>query len=416
MAGGSRVNRGAPPSSSSSKLHVLTLTPFYPTEDDDANGCFVAEPLAALAKLGVRNSVFVVTPLYREASRVHASAPPAESVRYPALPGGWGLASAGAFLFSRLVSRVRRLHERTPIHLIHAHGPLPAGHAAMLLKRELGLPMVVSVHGLDAYADRQVQGRPGRWCRSMSRAVFQAADRVICISEHVRGQVLAGSASSHTAVVYNGADPMRFAPAAGEENASSPTGMLEQPPSESLGSRKTILSVGNLIPIKGHESLVRAIAALSEKHPTLGCDVIGDGPQRERLVSLAKELGIENRVRFLGRRSREEVADLMRSATLFALPSTYEGLGCVYLEAMATGKLALGCREQGIEEIIRHGSNGWLVAPNDLADLTLGLSRLLENEQLREFIARQGRETVLQSYTVEHQAQRLVRIYEECAR
>jgi glycosyltransferase involved in cell wall biosynthesis len=82
---------------------------------------------------------------------------------------------------------------------------------------------------------------------------------------------------------------------------------------------------------------------------------------------------------------------------------------------MASGRAAIGCRGQGIEEIIRHGSNGWLVAPNDVADLKLGLRKLLENAPLRDFIAAQGRETVLRNYTIDHQAQRLLRIYKECA-
>jgi teichuronic acid biosynthesis glycosyltransferase TuaC len=396
------VSVAAESSHSPDNLHVLTLTPFYPTQHDDASGCFVAEPLTALARLCVTNTVFAVAPFYRKLAPLDPAAPPAKYARFPALPGGWGLASSGAFLFAALLGRVRTLHQRHPIDVIHAHGPLPAGHAAMLLKRELGVPFVVSVHGLDAYADRQVAGRPGQWCRRVSHLVFQSADQVICISEHVREQVLQGSPSSKTMVIYNGADPALFAPAA--ENSSAPADQLK------------ILSIGNLIPIKGHDPLLRALAALSEKHPTVTCDIVGDGPLRETLTSLTQELGIANRVRFLGRVGRREVADLLRAATLFALPSSYEGLGCVYLEAMATGKAAIGCRKQGIEEIIRHGSNGWLVNPNDLTDLTLALSKLLENPQLRDYIAGEGRQTVLANYTIGHQAKRLLRVYQECAR
>jgi len=396
------VNVGEEGASQPDRLHVLTLTPFYPTRDDDASGCFVAEPLAALSKLGVANSILAVAPFYRKVAPIHPAAPGARWVRYPAVPGGWGLASSGAFLFSTLLSQVRALHERMPVHAIHAHGPLPAGHAAMLLKRELGVPFVVSLHGLDAYADRQVAGRPGEWCRRVSRLIFQSADRVICVSEHVREQVLRGTPSSKTEVVYNGADPTLFAPS------------VDAVPSLPSSVQK-ILSIGNLIPTKGHEFLLKAMAELSMKHPSLVCEVVGDGPLRATLSGLAKDLNLSDRVHFLGRRSRAEVAGLLRACTLFALPSSYEGLGCVYLEAMATGKAALGCEGQGIEEIIRHGSNGWLVAPNDVNDLVRGLSTLLENIQLRDYIATQGRETVLHNYTIDHQAQRLLRIYQERA-
>jgi teichuronic acid biosynthesis glycosyltransferase TuaC len=397
------VSIGEEAASSPGRLHVLTITPFYPTATDDANGCFVAEPLAALSKLGVVHSVLAVAPLYRRIIPIHSGALPAQWVRYFALPGGLGLSSSGAFLFSRLLSRVRGLHTRMPIDVIHAHGPLPSGHAAMLLNRELAIPFVVSVHGLDAYSDRQVSGRSGEWCRRVSRLVFQSTDRVVCVSEHVREQVLRGEPSSKTSVTYNGADPVRFAP------------LSEDAARSSSPAPQKIVSVGNLIPTKGHEVLLKALAALSAKYPSLVCEIVGDGPLREPLGSLAKELRLGERVRFLGRRSRTEVANLVRSATLFVLPSSYEGLGCVYLEAMASGTPAIGCRGQGIEEIIHHSRDGWLVAPNDVDGLVRGVATLLENDQLRELIAIQGRDTVLQNYTIACQAQRLLRIYRECA-
>ena len=114
----------------------------------------------------------------------------------------------------------------------------------------------------------------------VSRLVYQSADRVICVSEHVREQVLQGTASSKTVVIYNGADPELFAPAAQGAGATE--------------SQK-ILSIGNLIPIKGHEALIRAIAALIDQHPGVMLDIVGDGPLRDELGALTKKLGIADR-------------------------------------------------------------------------------------------------------------------------
>ena len=117
---------------------------------------------------------------------------------------------------------------------------------------------------------------------------------------------------------------------------------------------------GNLIPIKGHDLLLRAFAAIQDRLPAisaaLSLEIIGDGPERARLEQLAQELGIAAKVHFLGRQSRRAVADAMRRATVFALPSRYEGLGCVYLEAMSAGKPVIACQGQGIEEVIRPAS------------------------------------------------------------
>jgi teichuronic acid biosynthesis glycosyltransferase TuaC len=379
----------------STPINALTLTPFYPSKADDANGCFVAEPLAALTQMGVQNSVLAVEPFYRAKRSPNESAAKAEFVRYFSWPGGAGLASAGAFLFAQVLGRVRAWHRERPIDVIHAHGPLPCGHAAMLLARELTIPHVVSVHGLDAYSTRQVRGRAGEWCRRVSAQVFRSARNVVCISEHVREQVLTGTRAS-TTVVYNGADPEVFSP--GPETSKSPT---------------SIVSIGNLIPTKGHDVLLRAFAAAGAAQPAMRLDIVGEGPEKARLQSLARQLQVADRIRWLGRVSRGEVARLLRECVLFVLPSSYEGLGCVYLEAMSSGKVAIGCRGQGIEEVIRHGSNGWLVDPGNAEQLATGLSTLLGNPGLREAMGAQARHTILSGFTLQHQAERLLRIYRE---
>lgn len=379
-------------------LHVLTLTPFYPSEEDESSGCFIAEPLDALTKLGITNTVFAVQPFYRRRARPRSSSQPAQWFRYFSLPGGMGLPSAGAFLFARLVPVIRELHSSHPIHVIHAHSALPCGHAAMLLAAELQLPYVVSVHGLDAYSTNQVRGRAGEWCRRISRRVYRSAKRVVCISEHVREAVLDGARESRTSVVHNGVDPVMFSP--GDASPSSPP---------------KILSVGNLIPIKGHDVLIRATATLVPEFPELQLEIIGEGPERSRLEQLARELNLGNRVSFLGRRSRLQVAEAMRQGTMFVLPSRYEGLGCVYLEAMSTGKPVIGCRGQGISEIIQHGSNGFLVGPDNDRELALAIAMLLRDGNRMRSLGIAARDTILEGLTLDHQAERFLRIYRECA-
>lgn len=381
-------------------MHVLTLTPFYPSESDDAGGCFVAEPIGALAQIGIVNTVLAVLPFYRGKRQVQRSGISTRWLRYFSLPSAVGLPTAGAFLFARILGIVRQLHRSHAIDLIHAHAPLPCGHAAMLLNQELNIPYVVSVHGLDAFSSAQAEGRSGLWCRRISQRVYQSSKRVICISERVREQVLEGTGSGcRTSVVYNGVNPELFCPASEEVATFEPK----------------ILSVGNLIPIKGHDLLIRATSTLATEFRTLSLEIIGEGPERERLESLAAELGVRERVHFLGCRSRRDVAAAMQRCTLFALPSRYEGLGCVYLEAMSSGKVVVGCRGQGIAEVIRHGSNGFLVGPDNERELTLALSMLLRDENRRKNLGRAARDTILERFTLAEQSEQLARIYRECA-
>ena len=391
---GPTVQSPSPPRES---LHVLTLTPFYPVQRDDAQGCFVAEPLSWLGRLGVSNTVRAAQPFYRGGATANDAVAPARWVRFFSLPGGWGLSSAGAFLFASLLPEIRLLHGSHPVHMIHAHSALPCGHAASLLSRELKIPFVVTVHGLDAFSTRQVEGYPGKWCARVSQSVYRSAGSVICVSEKVRDQVIEGAAAPvNTTVLYNGVDPQMFSPP--DSDPDTPV----------------ILSVGNLIPVKGHELLLRAFAAIQNQFPGLFLEIIGDGPEQARLQQLANQQGMAGKVHFRGRQSRQQVVDAMRRAAVFALPSRYEGLGCVYLEAMSTGKPVIACLGQGIDEVIEQGVNGYLIKPDDLPQLIDTLARLLQQPELRRKIGDAARRTILQRYTLGEQASRLYRLYREC--
>jgi teichuronic acid biosynthesis glycosyltransferase TuaC len=377
-------------------LHVLTLTPFYPSCNDDASGRFVSEPLAWLAKVGVQNTVFAVQPLYRGRHRANNSAVSAVWLRHFALPGAFGIPMAGAFVFARIVGRVRALHGLEPIDLIHAHASLPCGHAAMLLSQELGIPYVVSVHGFDVLSPEQVTGRALAWCRRISRRVYASSRRVICAGESVRAHVLEGMGSRcRTSVVYNGVDPELFSPG-------------DEPSSDSL----LVLS-GGLLSIDGQETLVRTASSLISEFPSLRWEFIDPGLERSRLHNLAQKLGVDEHVRFLRCQSRQQIAEAMRRCSVFVLPSRCKGLGDVWLEPMSAGKPVIGYRGQGIAEIIQHGSNGFLVGPDNERELILAIAMLLRDEPYRRRLGTAARDTILGGLTLEHQAESLGRIYRE---
>lgn len=376
-------------------MHVLTLTPFFPMAADDAAGCFVAEPLAFLHEFEIKNSVIAVRPYHRGGRRMENSAVHSATwMRYAAPPGMMGLPVSGRTLYLGIRKSVRRLHAMQPLDLIHAHAALPCGSAAALLARDLGIPFAVTVHGRDVFSSRNA-GLVGRWCERVCKEVYSSAARVICISGKVQEELLS-RVHCRSAVVHNGVDTEMFSPRMSSE--TSPV----------------VLSVGNLIPTKGHERLLRAVAAVIGRHPCVRCQIIGIGPERQRLAGVAEQLGISHRVEFLGRQSRAAVARAMQSCSVFVLPSTYEGLGCVYLEAMASGKPAIGCTGQGIAEIIQSEQTGWLIKPGDTAGLTNALDHLLSDPALRNRIGMKARQAILERFTLRQQAERLAQIYQEC--
>ena len=378
-------------------LRVLTLTPFYPSEEDPTQGCFIADPLKWTEELGISNELIAVQPFYRKQLHSIRSGIPAQWKTYLSIPGNLGLPSAGRFLAKTLSEDIHSLHRARPFDLIHAHAALPCGQAAMQLAEDLGIPFVVTVHGLDTFATRQSGRALSRWSLKAIQDVYCRARAVICISEKVRARV-AEHASANTVVIYNGVDANFFSP-----------GLNQQSP-------PIVLSVGNLIPTKDHALLLRAFSKIAAAIPDTRLEIIGDGPERKNLCRLALDLGISARVSFVGRQNRSFVAEAMRRCAVFALPSRYEGLGCVYLEAMSSGSAAIGCKGQGIEEIIEHGTNGLLIDPGDEKGLSEALQALLQNEDLLNRIGASARRTILERHTLQHQARQLTGIYQECVR
>ncbi len=362
-----------------STLHVLTLTPFFPSDQNEVNGCFVAEPIEQLKQIGVDSSVIAVSPIYRPRKQPNPSAA-AEWVRYPQVPGNLGLSTAGKLLYARLLRRIRKLHSVKPIDVIHAHAALPCGHAAALLSRSLNIPFVVTVHGLDVFNTCFADGIPATWRREASANVYRAARTIICISGKVQQILRTGTAEEIcSAVVYNGVNPILFSPNPVEARQRDPE----------------ILVVGSLVRSKGHELVLRAIGNLRSPFPELRCRIIGEGRDRDEFESLVRQLGIGQQVQFVGRQSRSAVAEAMRRCSVFVLPSRNEGLGCVYLEAMSCGKPAIGCRGQGIDEVIEHGKNGWLIPVGGLEELLQGLSTLLQSADVSSRMGLAARSTNL---------------------
>lgn len=380
-----------------SALHVLTITPFFPSRQNEVSGCFIAEPIAQLQQFGVDSSVIAVAPIYYPRKQSSAAAV-AEWVRFPQLPGNLGLSSAGKLLYARLLRRVRMLHVTKPIDVIHAHAALPCGHAAAMLSRRLNIPFVVTLHGLDVFNTCFTSGIPAAWRRKASLDVYRAARTVLCISGKVQEILKAGTTEEiRSTVVHNGVDPILFSPNPVAEDPSDPE----------------ILMVGNLHRSKGHELVLKAIATLKPSFPEIRCRIIGEGPDRAQFEALVRELGIAPQVQFAGRQSRSEVAEAMRRCSVFALPSRNEGLGCVYLEAMSCAKPVVACRGQGIEEVIEHEKNGWLIPADGLDELVQGLSTLLGSPEMCTRMGAAARQTILEKLTLSHQAQRLVEIYRQ---
>jgi phosphatidyl-myo-inositol dimannoside synthase len=165
---------------------------------------------------------------------------------------------------------------------------------------------------------------------------------------------------------------------------------------------------------KGIDQLIRAIAQLAPKIPAVHLAVVASGDDLARHEQLAGDLGVSDRVRFFSELSPAEIAACYSRCDVFALPSTGEGFGFVFLEAMAFGKAVIGAAAGGVTDIIEHEKNGLLVVPGDLDGLVDALARLLANERLRTELGRAGSDSVRARFQFESFRSRLEAILREC--
>lgn len=207
-------------------------------------------------------------------------------------------------------------------------------------------------------------------------------------------------------VIPNGVDCERFRPPTPEEKAALRS-WLGLP----AGATVTV-SVANLLPVKGHTYLLKAIASLpSEIKEKLALLLVGYGPLQESLKKEAALLSLHSVVRFLGRQESENVAKILRAADIFVLASLWEGLPNAVLEAMATGLPVVATATGGVPELIRHEKEGLLVPPKDPDALAAAIRRLVEDAGLRQTLGGNARARALSNFSLEEMTAQTEKTY-----
>jgi teichuronic acid biosynthesis glycosyltransferase TuaC len=174
-----------------------------------------------------------------------------------------------------------------------------------------------------------------------------------------------------------------------------------------------LVTVAHLVGRKRHADVLRALAVLGPRHPTLRYVIVGEGPERIALEGLATRLGIAERVEFHGQLAPAQAVEEAQRCTLFVMPSTEEAFGVASIEAMAAGLPAIGCRgEAGPEEIAAAGDGLVLVPPGDIERLTQRIDELLSDPHRLREIGQRARATVASQFTWERCGRQTLAAYE----
>jgi glycosyltransferase involved in cell wall biosynthesis len=269
--------------------------------------------------------------------------------------------------------------------LYHSHSMMPNYYAcAARLLAGLSIPVVNTRHDMGST-------RPGDLRETLYRLSVPLTRVAVMVSQTVRDRFVAGDIvpARKARVVLNGI------------HTDCPQVDV---PLQRAAARRLLAAgddqfvagcVGRLVELKNHAAALRAVARQAEAIPQLRLVLIGGGPLRGNLEALARELGIADRVLFLG--ERNDTRELLPGLDAFLMPSLTEGHSIALLEAMAAGSSIIATRVGGNAEIVSHEHTGLLVAADDDESMSTALSRLVAD---RGFAARLGAEA--RSWALDH--------------
>jgi len=254
---------------------------------------------------------------------------------------------------------------------------------------------VVTVHGIMAKRDLIVNASQGIYLRTIAKSIFKKASAVICLTR--------GDAESVANIIGN-FEKIFIVPNGVDTEIFKPT---------SIKDSNLIAWVGRLVPEKGLVYLLLATKEIVEKHSDARLILIGDGPLRNDLMNLVNKLGLTGKVDFIGSVDRMEVAKLLSKSSIFAFPSLKEGLPISVLEAMACGVPVVGSNISGVNDVVKHDENGFLVQPKTPKALANAILDLLNDENLRERLGQNARRLMVEKYGWDRIINRMEEVYRE---
>ena len=344
------------------RLKILFITWRYPSKENPVSGIFLREHAKAIS---LYNDIVVliredIDPSIRRGFyriddniedglrtlRLRYRKSPIPKTTY--LIYLWGMLSA----FRKL------LKEGFNPDVIHAN-VYKAGVPAVLLGKLYKITVVISEH-FSSFPRRMIKGME----KLKARFAMNRADLIIPVSENLIKYIRAYGIQNDFKVVPNAVNTEIFHPNPDKKNHH----------------HKRILLVALLNPIKGVPYLLDALVTLSKKRNDFFLDIVGNGPYRKEYERYVYELEIDDKVRFHGLKNKEQVAQFMRESDFFILPSIWENLPCVLIEAMASGLPIIATSVGGIPEIINE-KVGILVKPKDAEALSNAIFYMLENIQ-----------------------------------
>ncbi len=289
---------------------------------------------------------------------------------------------------------------RTGIDVIHCGNIRPVGYAVLGTHRRLDIPYLVYVNGGDLLRELK-KARSSRLKRAGAAHILGRAAGIVATSQWVAelaGEVMDAvgiEAMPPVAALDLGTDPVAF-------SSARDSGKLRS--RWRVGDAPLIITVARLVPHKGQDMGIRAVAALRAEYPDLRYIIVGEGGEERRLRDLAQEIGVRDRVVFAGAMRDDELPEAYATSTIYLgasrvdLEVNAEGFGISFLEASASGLPVVAGDSGGVRSAVRDGETGVVVPPTDIDAITTALRGYLADDERRRATGAAGRRAVETHY------------------
>lgn len=301
-----------------------------------------------------------------------------------------------------LASRLANVFKQFRPDVVHTH-KYKDSILASLVARYMRIPHVVRVvHGMP---------EPFKGFRNVKMAGYTIADRlvtgwmvdkVIAVSSDIEQILIRTYGADRVACIHNGIDL---------EMVCATTPRADKRREWHIDDKAVVIgTVGRLVPVKGHVVLLEAFRILSQSYQNVILLLVGDGPLRVQLESEANRMGLDRSVIFSGH--QEQSYDFINMMDFFVLPSLYEGIPMVLLEALALRRPVIATRVGGIPEVVSHGDSGVLVNPTNAGDLAKAMRSLIEDSSKSVVFGVAGRLRVESEFSARLMADRTAWLYQ----
>ncbi len=302
------------------------------------------------------------------------------------------------------LSRLQKYLKDEQVSLVHTQLEF-ANILGNISAKLLHLPSVCTVHVLPP-AGGSLKNKLHQWVEWLALRLF--CDHVITVSEVTRRHYIAQSGISpqKLSTIYNGIDLDRFRRLEPSLERVAVREEFRVPLDANLLTTIAVLRLQ-----KGIEYMLRALPAVLESHPNTYYLIAGDGTHRDNLMAEAEELGVRDRVIFVG--TRRDVPRLLVASDVFVLPTLTEALPTVLAEAMASHVPIVASAVGGVPEMVVNNKNGKLVSPAEPAELSNACNTLLDSPEMRRSMGEFGWQIVNQKFNIMNQVNQLQNLYLE---